>query len=305
MPTLVPNNGCPLCQAEQFWRLPFNEKGVDRNEKRLENYEWRLCKRCANAYPVPAPTLTELQAYWDQNRVETSERKITEEVWQARQAQDVLWAGRVYDFVKPFTTPDQSSYLDIACGLGATVEYFQERGWRAEGIDADPNTKEFHLKRNIRSRIGQIENIEELIKFDLISVCHAIYFITEPLRFISRVKALLKPKGMFLVIVSDFSSTLSAGQPGFAHTWYPNQQSLKFLLSQEGFEIIFSKKIRGSILILSRTTTVDTPSQVKSRPLFAYLMHLSQQARYRYLGKPGLTILKKIRNGLRDYKIKP
>ena len=299
MSTPARNNSCPLCRSDQFWRIPFNKNGVDKNEERLRYYEWRLCKRCANAYPLPEPTLVDLQAYWGQNRVETSERQITEQVWQARQAQDLLWAQRAYDFVKPYVALDQRTYLDVACGLGATVECFQSHGWDAEGIDADPNTKEFHLKRNISSRIGQIENIEELVKFDLISICHAIYFITEPLSFISRVKQLLNKRGLLLIILSDFSSTLSSGQPGLAHTWYPTQHSLNFLLVQEGFEIVASKKIRGSILILSRTTDTTQSLKFTFVPFFTYLSHLSQRARFRYLGQPCLFILKNVRRVLR------
>jgi 2-polyprenyl-3-methyl-5-hydroxy-6-metoxy-1,4-benzoquinol methylase len=294
MPIPVLNNSCPLCKFDQFWRIPFNKNGIDKSEERLQYYEWRLCKRCANAYPLPEPTLAELQTYWDQNRVETSEQQVTDQVWQAREAQDLLWAQRAYDFVKPYVSQEQRTYLDVACGLGATVECFQSHGWDAEGIDADPNTKKFHLKRHIRSRIGQIENIEELVKFDLISICHAIYFITEPLRFISRVKQLLNSRGLFLIILSDFNSTLSSGQPGFAHTWYPTQHSLNFLLIKEGFEIVASKKIRGSILILARTADSTESLKFSLIPFFTYLTHLSQRARFRYLGQPLLVLLKKI-----------
>ncbi len=292
MPLPEPTDGCPLCQLDKFWKLPFNDRGVDRTKKRLENYEWRLCKRCANAYPSPAPTLAELQAYWDQNRVETSERKITDEVWQARQAQDMLWAKRAYDFVTPHVVTAQHAYLDVACGLGATVECFQSHGWDAEGIDADPNTKEFHLKRNIRSRIGQIENIEELIKFDLISICHAIYFITDPLNFIRQVKRLLNQRGLFLVILSDFTSNLSSGQPGFAHTWYPTEYSLRVLLRQEGFAIVNTKKIRGSILMLATAAKQDPSRSSAVRVCWTYIAHLSQRARYRYIGQPFLSLVR-------------
>ena len=295
MPTSSSIDNCPICQSDQFWKIPFNKSGVNRNESRLKNYEWRLCKDCAAAYPSPAPRLAELQAYWDQNRIETSEGQVTEQVWEVRQAQDLLWAQRAYEFVKPYVDNEQITYLDVACGLGATVEYFQSHGWDAEGIDADPNTKEFHLKRNIRSRIGQIENIDDLVKFDLISICHAIYFITEPVNFISRVKSLLKNRGLFLIILSDLSSTLSSGQPGFAHTWYPSQQSLSFLLSQGGFQIVASKKFRGSILILSKIATANPPIKLTSYPLVAYFTHLSQRTRFFCLGKPLLFISKRIR----------
>lgn len=298
MPTPAINDGCPLCQSDQFWKLPFNEKGVDRSKRRLENYEWRLCKHCANAYPRPAPTLAELQAYWDQNRVETSERQITEQVWQARQAQDLLWAQRAYDFVTPHVVTTQRTYLDVACGLGATVECFQSHGWDAEGIDADPNAKEFHLKRNIRSRIGQIEHIEDLIKFDLISICHAIYFITDPLNFIRQIKRLLNQKGLFLVVLSDFTSNLSSGQPGFAHTWYPTEYSLRVLLQREGFAIVNTKKIRGSILILAAVAKQVPIRRSTPWAYWTYIAHVSQRVRYRYIGQPFLSLVRLARRVL-------
>ncbi len=298
MPILAPIEGCPLCQSDQFYRIPFNDKGVDRAKKRLENYEWRLCKSCANAYPKPAPTLSELQTYWDQNRVDTSERQITEQVWQARQVQDMIWAQRAYDFVTPHVVTAQHTYLDIACGLGATVECFQSHGWDALGIDADPNTKEFHLKRNIRSRIGQIENMEEFINFDLISICHAIYFITDPLNFIRQVKRLLNQQGLFLVVISDFTSNLSSGQPGFAHTWYPTEYSLRVLLQQEGFKVVSTKKIRGSILMLATAEKQDSCRSSTVRVFWTYIAHVSQSVRYRYIGQPFLSLVRRVRRTL-------
>lgn len=289
------NEGCPLCQFNHYWKITFNDEGINKNINRFKNYEWRLCRNCANAYPFPAPTMSDLQIYWDQNRIETSTGEITEEVWNKRLLQDQIWADRTYQFVYPFVKNKKKEYLDIACGLGANVKYFDEKGWLAEGVDADPNTKKYHDLLGIQSKIGQIEQIETKGNYDLISISHAIYFITTPRKFIQEVKNILADQGLFLVVLSDFFSNLSDGQPGFAHTWYPSASSMEYALGQEGFHIISRKKIRGSILILARRDDRKELSNMKVNSFWCYLQHLTQSIRYKMIGKPIILAARRIK----------
>jgi len=286
---------CPICKSSRSWVIRFNKSGINLLEDKFKNYSWRLCKKCGNAYPAPAPEINDLQKYWIQNRIETSGGLITEEVWNKRQSQDLMWAERTFKFVKPFVTNKNKEYLDIACGLGANVKFFSDNGWIAEGIDADPNTKKFHDILGINSTIGQIEQIETKKLYDLISISHAIYFITEPGRFIQEVKNMLAMQGLFLVVLSDFFSNLSDGQPGFAHTWYPTPFSMEYALEQEGFLIISRKKIRGSVLILARKDNGKEVSTKRINTLLCYFLHLTQSIRYKLIGRPILWTVRHIK----------
>jgi|GEM_PF-1146046 len=275
---------CPICEHYEYWLIPFNKASVPVGHSKVSNYQWRLCKNCGSGYPSPPPSLGELQLYWDLNRIENGREAITDEVWKLRLLQDKVWAERTFQFIEPHVAENQRYYLDVACGLGASVKYFETHGWISEGVDADPNVKEFHLKLGIKSIIGQIESVETARSFDLISISHAIYFITNPRAFVARVKNILNINGLFLVVLSDFMSSLSSGQPGFAHTWYPALNPLTYLLRQEGFELVDIRRIRGSILILARNTAASVSKPRARGPYREYLKHLTQRLRYRLFG---------------------
>jgi len=257
--------------------------------KRTSGYRWCLCRQCGTAYPFPPPSLPELQAYWDRNRVEGDSAPVTEEVWQGRLQASRIWARRTYDFVEPHVQSNTRRFLDVACGLGATVALFGGKGWEAEGVDADPNARAFHQRLGIRATIGQIENVDTANRYDLVGIAHAIYFITDPRGFVSRVRNLLDQDGLFVVILSDLLSTLCAGSPQYAHTWYPTVDSLRYLLEQEGFGIVATQTTHGSILVLARKLPAER-GRSKGYPRRAYLSFSSHAWRYRLLGQPTIWL---------------
>ena len=277
---------CPICGSKMSWTIPFFNHEADAVVRRGNGYHWRLCRVCANGFPSTEPTLAELQIYWNRNRIDNVEAPVTDEVWRYRLAASRVWAQRSYDFVVPFVRSDSRRFLDVACGLGGTVALFQEHGWQAEGVDADPNVKVFHERLGIRTTIGQVESEGTSSRFDLVSITHAIYFITEPRLFVQRVRDMLDDGGLFLVVLSDLLSSMNANYPGYVHTWYPTSYSLAYLLEQEGFEILGCRRVKGSMMVVARRGTSACP---RAHPYRTYWAHLSHGWRYRLIGKPLLA----------------
>ena len=108
-------------------------------------------------------------------------------------------------------TKAAGSFLDIGCGLGEAVRTFASHGWDAEGIDADQSTAPVHREIGIRARIGQLEDFEVDKTYDMIHCAHAIYFITDPMRFLRMVRERLAPAGIFCVVIADFLSEFVTG----------------------------------------------------------------------------------------------
>lgn len=289
---------CPVCGNKASWIIPFLDPETNKVVRRDNGYHWRLCQTCGNGYPSTEASLAEMQAYWNTNRVDETEALVTEDVWLSRLTASQSWAQRTYDFAAPFVKSDTRRFLDVACGLGETVALFQKQGWHAEGIDADPNTKVFHERLGIRTTIGQVENIDTLSRFDLVSIAHAIYFISEPRQFVKRIRELLDDGGLFLIVLSDLLSSLNTGCPGYVHTWYPTLGSLTYLLEQEGFKVLRCHRGNGSYMIMAQR---GIPELHPAHPYRAYLAHLSQAWRYRLFGKPLLaaaSMLKRLRKNL-------
>jgi len=292
---------CPVCSDHAYWPIPFVDEKSGGTLKRSSGYCWCLCRQCGTAYPFPAPLLSELQAYWDRNRIDENAAPVTEEVWQWRLQASKVWAQRTYEFVLPHVRSKTRRFLDVACGLGATVALFDDKGWEAEGIDADPNAREFHQRLGIRATIGQIENVDTANRYDLVGIAHAIYFITDPRDFVCRVRDMLEQDGLFIVVLSDLLSTLSSGSPHYVHTWYPTANSLTYLLKQEGFGIVETKTTRGSILLLARKQagSIGCP---QGFPLLAYFNFVSHRWRYRLIGSSALWLVRRAKFALATWR---
>ena len=282
---------CPVCSDHASWPISFVDEKSGETLKRSSGYCWCLCRQCGTAYPFPAPLLSELQAYWDRNRIDENAAPVTEEVWQWRLQASKVWAQRTYEFVLPHVRSNTRRFLDVACGLGATVALFGDKGWEAEGIDADPNAREFHQRLGIRATIGQIENVDTANRYDLVGIAHAIYFITDPRDFVCRVRDMLEQDGLFIVVLSDLLSTLCSGSPHYVHTWYPTANSLTYLLKQEGFGIVETKTTRGSILLLARKLAVSIGCP-QGYPRLAYFNFVSHRWRYRLIGRLALWLVR-------------
>ena len=264
--------------------MPFRDQELGQLKTGTQGYHWRLCANCGNAFPSKTLSLLELQDYWDRNRVETDDvREVSHVVWENRWRASQAWAQRTYDFVAPYLNEDMARFLDIACGLGATVALFRDKGWHAEGVDADPNTRQFHERAGVSVTIGQVENLESVASFDLVSIAHAIYFVTQPRQFVQKVGAMLRPGGLFIITLSDLLSSLSDGSPGFVHTWYPTTDSLIYLLQQEGFTVIARRSIKGSTIVLVTRGQAVFPV---GHPYRAYLTHISHPWRFQLIGRP-------------------
>lgn len=277
---------CPVCGNMLSWTISFFDHETQTVIRRGTGYHWRLCQACGNGFPSPAPTLADLQQYWNRNRIDDAVAPVTEVVWQQRVDASKLWAQLSYDFVMPFVSSSPKRFLDVACGLGETVSLFHEHGWQAEGVDADPGTKVFHERLGIQSTIGQMENVGTESRFDLISIAHAIYFITEPRLFVNRVRDLLNDGGLFMVVISQLLSSLTPSRPAYVHTWYPTSYSLTYLLEREGFKILNCRRIKGSVVLVARKSMPRQPNTYGYR---AFCAHLSHEWRYKLIGKPLLA----------------
>lgn len=231
--------------------MPFRDAGTGAVLCRPDGYHWRVCLRCGSAYPSFTPSLEELQSYWDANRVKDLPGDEVA-VWADRLQASAYWADQTWTFVLPYLGSTPGRFLDIACGLGVTVKKFQDQGWRATGIDADPNTQRIHRQLGVETVIGQFEGVGTAGKFHLISIAHAIYFMSNPSQFIRRIRESLNEGGLFLVLMSNLTSALSNGFPSQVHSWYPTATSLATALAMEGFEVIATRKHKGSIFLLAR-----------------------------------------------------
>jgi len=283
---------CPICNEQRFWPLPFNDNPVVarwRAEAGRTDYGWRLCQRCANAYPTQQPDLAVLQQVWATNRTdECLSPEAREQAWSYRRRVSRIGAARSFRLFAPLAARPKGRFLDIGCGLGDTVKVFADHGWDAEGIDADPTTAPFHREFAIKARIGQIEQLAVDGNYDIIHIAHAIYFVTDPMNFIRAVRERLAPDGVFCVVLADFMANADGSLSSSGHTFYPTGASMRYALAIAGFETVMSKHLSGSIYLAARRA--DAPKLPAVHPAATLLLHRTKPLRYAVIGRPYLAL---------------
>jgi len=104
------------------------------------------------------------------------------------------------------------SLLDIGCGEGWALSYFNKLGWDVTGLDYSNfgvQTFNPHMIGNLTA--GDIyESIEGLIssgkQFDVIWLVNVLEHVLDPESLVAKIKEILKPNGILLVQVpNDFS----------------------------------------------------------------------------------------------------
>ena len=105
---------CVICDEPRFWRLPFAHN-PDVTRWRAEagddaEYEWRLCRRCGNAYPSHQPHLAVLQRIWNASRSDdclATDAKDT--AWSYRRAISRAGASRSFRLFAPLAANHPAS----------------------------------------------------------------------------------------------------------------------------------------------------------------------------------------------------
>jgi len=290
---------CPICSFYGYWRIPWaRDRQAEQLQSRSDDdstYEWHLCRQCGNAYPSKPPELSILQKLWALNRTDSNASESDKAtIWAYRRAIAKAGGERSYRLFTPLTGKKTGRFIDIACGLGETVRVFAAYGWDAEGIDADPSTERFHRDLGIRSRIGQLEQVEIRNNCDIIHIAHAIYFITDPMNFLRMVRERLSPGGLFCVVLADFMANVDPALPSYVHTFFPTASSMRCALALAGFETIFSRRLSGSIFIAARAS----PDVAKPRvwPLGIRILYATKGLRHAVLGLPYVMLARAVKH---------
>lgn len=166
-----------------------------------------------------------------------------------------------YHFASGFCKDKQ--VLEVACGAGIGLGYLAKTARRIVGGDIDKNNLKFAQEyyRN-REKIGlQILDAHELPfpnnSFDVVILYEAIYYLTEPEKFIEESYRVLKKDGMLIV------GTVNKDWADFN----PSPYSIKYFSVNELYQLInkkFSKvEIYGSFLVTSNSVKDKIISIIK------------------------------------------
>ena len=151
--------------------------------------------------------------------------------------------------------PAAGSLLDIGCGEGWALAYFQRLGWEVLGLDFSSfSLNRFNPELREQLRTGDLyEEVQQLAdnghQYDVLWLDNVLEHVLEPAALLRLCRALVKPNGVLVVDVpNDFSSlqqhlldTGKIDRPFWVvlpdHLSYFNQAGLRNLAQATGWRV--------------------------------------------------------------------
>ncbi|MGM0607243.1 MAG: class I SAM-dependent methyltransferase [Candidatus Muiribacteriota bacterium] len=145
--------------------------------------------------------------------------------------------------------------LEVGCGAGGILKYFKDKGCEICGIDPGKKFVEYGVKKfNLNLHTGTLQDLKLEKKPDLIIYSHVIEHIEDINLELESVQKKLKEDGLLYIEVPgvknlknnyyeyDFLKSLH-----IAHVYHFTLRTLKNLLNQHGFKLIYGNEKVSSV----------------------------------------------------------
>ena len=138
----------------------------------------------------------------------------------------------------------QGRLLDIGCSKGMFMAVARQDGWDATGVDFNPEAIAFAKDVwNLNVHLGNAEDMgfgDQ--QFDLITMWDVIEHLPDPLKFLKKIKALLKPGGLLAFETPNAGSLYAKLRRrywgwGPHHLYYFTPATITALLTEAGFAV--------------------------------------------------------------------
>ena len=214
------DNNCKICNSADFRdHLNFKDKKVV------------VCKDCDTfrTFPYPDADYSEHEFY--------CEHYIKNEELYRGFARDMAAIAQRYK--------NKGRLLDIGCSVGFVLDESRKMGFEAQGLELNKKAIDIARSRGFDveccdlSNAGYPEN-----HFDVVMLNHILEHIVEPNIFLQEIKRIFKREGILVIGVPNHGSLVAGiyrtrwygwGLP--EHIWHFDKNSLRYLLSRNGFTI--------------------------------------------------------------------
>lgn len=232
-------NFCLICNSAQKETLfETFDRRFELVEKKAKSYRLVRCLNCGFVFLDFIPT----------TKKELSQI-YPAEYWQAsagslfgRLALDfVIWSKyrRIIKFKR------QGKLLDVGCGTGELLSFFNKKSWTVYGQDIFPPACEKARKKVENLFCGPLSEADfQPNSFDVVLLNSVLHQMTDPLKELSFIRKFIKKDGVLMISVSDVSSWqfIFSGKNWFhldspRHLFYFQPDSIGIFLKKSGFEV--------------------------------------------------------------------
>ncbi len=222
-------------------------------------FQFVRCRNCGHLYLNPRPASADLGVIYPSNyyafaRTRNQLVARVQRYWEA---------GKVRLYRQSIGLGPRR-ILEVGCGNGRFLELLREYGppeWEIVGIDLDENAVHQCVSRGFEAHVSRIEDFKaENEAFDGVIMLQLIEHVEDPAEICSRVHALLRPGGCFIIETPNLGGLDYRIFKGthWGHYHFPRHwnlfstQTLHRLLAERGFSIARSEYlISASTWIIS------------------------------------------------------
>ncbi|TDK44123.1 class I SAM-dependent methyltransferase [Algoriphagus formosus] len=193
-------NKCPLCKSGHF----LNYQTIKDFSVSQEDFILCHCQECNLIFTNPRPGKKSIAKYYEfdeyYSHSDDSNSLISKIYNQVRQ----INIKKKYKLISSLGT--DKSILDIGCGTGELLKFFQSKNWKVSGIEPSKTARKL-AEEKLKVQIDEkLENIPSSEKFDIITLFHVLEHVHGLRKAVKSVINLLKSDGYILIALPNHQS---------------------------------------------------------------------------------------------------
>jgi 2-polyprenyl-3-methyl-5-hydroxy-6-metoxy-1,4-benzoquinol methylase len=245
MASTIHYQACPICASELIGKI-YVAKDYTVSGELFE--VWR-CSTCSGGFTQNVPDAATIGPYYAAESYVShtdSSKGFINSVYLKVRSYALLTKKNL---VTKLVGKNTGALLDIGAGTGAFVNTMQSGGWLVTGLEPDATAaKQALLKYNIQLQTADTIYTLGSHQFDAITMWHVLEHVHDLHGYFKRFSALLKPEGMLVIAVPNYTSTdATFYQQNWAaldtprHLYHFSPASMELLANKHGFKLVTKK----------------------------------------------------------------
>ncbi len=192
---------CPICQSKNIHKS-FDVKDYFLTQEKFSIWH---CKDCDLSFTNPRPEDESLGKYYESQEYYSHDTKNTGVIGRLYKLLRTINIRRKYKIVSEHI--GAGKILDIGCGTGELLNYFQKKNWECYGIEPNVPARKF-AQAHYRLKVEEEQGLQNMPveSFDIISMWHVLEHVPDINERMERVKQLLKKEGFLIIALPNLSS---------------------------------------------------------------------------------------------------
>lgn len=203
-----------------------------------DKYVLKKCTNCTFVFVVNPPSKKYLNKFYEDKDYEdpiVAEKRIRIE------------SQHSLKIINTFCT-NQNNLLDIGCGRGYFLDEAKQMMWNVSGIDYSNKAIKFaRLKLKLDVNKSDIFSYVSSKKYSIVSLNQVIEHTTDANKLLKKISSLMASNGILYIATPNINSLSAQIQKNNfdylippEHLSYYNLMSLKYLLHNNGYEIVYN-----------------------------------------------------------------